>query len=811
MINLIYVTTMSLSHIYQYQCQNNLTEGVGKSSLVSTFVSRHFSELLPPIMTRVRIPPNAQLANCTSTIIDTQEGDSALTGALSLSGARLGSRGSLVSIQSTGSTDSISSWGKKVAEDTSNVPPASLLAAGSPYRNVDAIILVYDLERPETFDRLSSHWLPLIDKCYDGKLPVIVAGNKMDLQSPQLYASSTPENQQSIVSRQEIILLLKRFMFVRQCIKCSAKNLLNIDEVFKKAQQAVLYPINLLYDLSSGKLTSNCARALSRIFRIFDKDGDGFLSDSELIGFQKEVWGNNLTKRDVTNWKKVVVEHDSATRMDEEGRTEISSTPVLKDGQFTLQGFLTIFDVFISKNRLEVPWKVLRSCGYDDELNLVIPSSLLEGDDFGNVVASEWKLCAPEESFLTELFNQYDADKDGVLMPDETRAIFSVLRNPTPPWSDRGKDLFLGCPSMPYIRSEGTSPASSVLGVPFDTTLEMSPMPPSAPETRPDSPSMLSASGITISSSPLPSVDVSKDITPPSGALRFNPISYRNWMNHWQMICTVSPSICRVELFRLGYVNISDIHKQKERSFNRRTHCESHPLTIPTKVVTPSTLIRALVIGTDDSGSSVFIKKLHGETIMMDASRDYPETTCSSLSITSTKDIDAQKRLETSVHFIITHIPLGEDVVTSDQHKKLVHLLNKEAYDVALLVYNSSRNFSSVKQFEDRYLKKNSPKLFICTGTEQISIAEKHCQDTKIDRPLLAEIDKSKIDNVCLEYLVSFARRPRRRTSARKRLLWLGGLVSVGITVVIGLTIRRSKTTARDKTWFKCIVDLVSY
>merc|ERR1719162_1660303 len=52
-------------------------EGVGKSSLISTFVSRHFSEVVPGIMTRVRLPPDPE-NSCITTIVDSQGGDAAL-------------------------------------------------------------------------------------------------------------------------------------------------------------------------------------------------------------------------------------------------------------------------------------------------------------------------------------------------------------------------------------------------------------------------------------------------------------------------------------------------------------------------------------------------------------------------------------------------------------------------------------------------------------------------------------------------------------------------------------------------------------
>ena len=35
---------------------------------------------------------------------------------------------------------------------------------------MDSIILVYDLDRVETFFRLENHWLPLIERCYNGEV-----------------------------------------------------------------------------------------------------------------------------------------------------------------------------------------------------------------------------------------------------------------------------------------------------------------------------------------------------------------------------------------------------------------------------------------------------------------------------------------------------------------------------------------------------------------------------------------------------------------------------------------------------------------
>jgi mitochondrial Rho GTPase 1 len=143
-------------------------EGVGKSSLISTFVSRYFSEVVQGIMTRVRLPPDPN-SSCITTIVDSQGADSALLSAVAA-----------MSLSPTGgvtSTDSFSSFMQRAE--------ASRISTGTPHshsgantstvpaggvENVDSIILVYDLDRVETFFRLENHWLPLIERCYNGEV-----------------------------------------------------------------------------------------------------------------------------------------------------------------------------------------------------------------------------------------------------------------------------------------------------------------------------------------------------------------------------------------------------------------------------------------------------------------------------------------------------------------------------------------------------------------------------------------------------------------------------------------------------------------
>jgi Ras family protein T1 len=157
---------------------------VGKSSLISTFVSRYFSEVVPGIMTRVRLPPDPQLSSCITTIVDSQGGDVALLQAAVSRGVgmRRSSEGSLQALleraqASSSETGAAAATAAASSPPTSEPPPpppppSSSSGGYDAIDNVDSIVLVYDLDRVETFFRLENHWLPLIEHCYGGKVSV---------------------------------------------------------------------------------------------------------------------------------------------------------------------------------------------------------------------------------------------------------------------------------------------------------------------------------------------------------------------------------------------------------------------------------------------------------------------------------------------------------------------------------------------------------------------------------------------------------------------------------------------------------------
>jgi len=820
-------------------------EGVGKSSLISTFVSRHFSEVVPGIMTRVRLPPDPE-NSCITTIVDSQGGDAALisavanmatAGALTTAAARNAS-----SALSPTTVTSMTDGGMVIGEGIERERLDSLTVASSPsmslsmattpgsnflrgnsfgnmgnignnsnaneqatgmrsrssgmggIENVDSIILIYDLDHDETFFRLENHWLPLIERCFNGELPVIVAGNKMDLFLPSSTAGVTDE-QVLARSRQQIVSLMQRFRFIRQCIKCSAKNLLRVDEVFLKAQQAVLYPFISLYDLDIGCLSEDCQRAFTRIFRMYDRDHDGLLSHSELDRFQHETFHVPVYERDLTGWKKVV----SRNNPNEE---------VVREGKFTVAGFLAIFDVFISQNRLDVPWQALRSFGYDDNLNLKVPDHVYSGPE-----DASWSLTSSARKFLSDLFHQFDSDHDGVLSLDDMDTIFSILPEPSlPPWHPiRSRELFGECFSRPIM------PYSELL------TSESTGSTPSLPQS-------LSASGITIiSNESFPSVDVSSI---DRATLVSTPLTFLDWMGLWHNISVISPGATRAEVFRLGHTE--DV-KTNRRGRGRKNSIAPLRDCTPDSIF-PSRELRLLLLGSPSSGKTALINSLCGgrtKDPLKTANTKIPETTNTFVRMKRKKTKSSKGKVYemVAVHLIITEVPEAEAENRAIQQKQVSEILSDGGCDLVVLAFDStnSASLAYAKHLESSLLTEDLARVYVATKSDQcgstqngdeeedddwqpttvIDEAAMHCRELDIEPPLitsaaephtaghlgeqnrsqaLGHLARCALKEPGIEPLRAKPHEEQKRREASKRrnrkMIWFGVGVGVAVAVV---------------------------
>jgi mitochondrial Rho GTPase 1 len=610
---------------------------------------------------------------------------------------------------------------------------------------------------------------------YFTQVPVIVAENKLDLFRPSssisrssaahLSASSSslsntsstaatqqvigPTDEQALArKRQQIVALMQRFTFVRQCIKCSAKNLLRVDDVFLKAQQAVWYPfVPPLYDLQTGQLTVACQRALTRIFRIFDRDHDGLLSDIELDRFQRETYHFAIVDRDLAAWKKVVTRNNP--------HPDIAT---LQEGKFTIQGFWTIFDVFISQNRLDVVWQALRKYQYDDDLQLHVPDSMFQE-------GASWQLTRAAQQFLTRVFHQFADADSGLLSPDQIRTIWSILPPPAlPPWI-RTTEWSDGCFS---VLKEGRGEHW---------------LPPSREDVSPPSPdveqSILTTSGISILSESLPSVE---------GMDPLAPLSYLEWMGHWHTLAAMAPSVARAELYRLGHIS----EPRRERS---------------SKGSSASRAIRVAVLGARNAGKTALLSALCGS--------NGDEITPTSQPETSWTYVQLPRRLEDRegealvVHLIFTDIP--ESALPGSDGRSLSDLMgtstSKEPFcDLSMLVFDctDAQSWTLAKEMEAQLLTKDIPRLFVATKEDRLATADasvldeaqQYCHASDLEPPLVtasASLNRSAIldhlarcaieDEPGIDPLKSKPHEAEHRAARRRKRLWLGGIVVVVVGV----------------------------
>ncbi|KAF1800565.1 P-loop containing nucleoside triphosphate hydrolase protein [Mucor lusitanicus] len=335
-------------------------EGVGKSTLIASLIKETFIPNVQHLIPEVTIPPEVTPENVTMHIMD--------------SSAR--------------------------TEDREQLE--------TEIRKAHVICIVYAIDDPNTFNRLSLYWLPYI-RSLGVNVPAVLVGNKIDLRGNDVANQSLED---------EVIPIMNEFKEVETCVECSAKQLLNVSEVFYFAQKAVLHPTAPLYDSREHVLKPQCVEALKRIFKLCDADKDNILNDDELNEFQRKCFNAPLQPQELDGVKDVVREHEP-TGVSDVGLTE--------------SGFIYLHSLFIQRGRLETTWTVLRKFGYGDDLSL--------REDFLLPTLEVPQECSVELSphgyqFFAELFQTFDKDKDGALNRVELDFLFST--SPGNPWANTG-------------------------------------------------------------------------------------------------------------------------------------------------------------------------------------------------------------------------------------------------------------------------------------------------------------------------------------------------------------------------------------
>ncbi|KZF21122.1 mitochondrial Rho GTPase 1 [Xylona heveae TC161] len=335
-------------------------EGTGKSSLITSLVKDIFVTIkIQSVLPQVTIPPTIGTPeNVTTTIVDT----SAL--------------------------------------------PQDRDALRREIRKCNVILLVYSDHY--SYERVALFWMPYF-RSLGVNVPVVLCANKSDLETN----GTTPQ-----VVEDEMLPVMAEFKELDSCIRTSAREHYNVNEVFFLCQKAVTHPIAPLFDSKEFSLKPAAVAALQRIFYLCDKDQDGYLNDKEIHDFQNRCFERPLSLDDLENIKLSIRKTlpDSAT---ERG--------------IDVHGFLQLNKIFAEKGRHETIWIILRKFHYTDSLSL---KDTYLHPRFEVPQYSSAELSPAGYRFFVDLFLLFDKDNDGGLSDSELELLFAPTPGLPESWAD---------------------------------------------------------------------------------------------------------------------------------------------------------------------------------------------------------------------------------------------------------------------------------------------------------------------------------------------------------------------------------------
>lgn len=333
-------------------------EGTGKSSLIASLVKDQFiNNKIQSVLPQITIPPSIGTPeNVTTTVVDT------------------------------------------------SARPQDRTTLRKEIRKCNVILLIYSDHY--SYERVALFWMPYF-RSLGVNVPVVLCANKSDLAGQ----ANTPQ-----VVEEELLPVMAEFREIDSCIRTSAREHRNVNEVFFLCQKAVTHPIAPLFDYKEGKLKPACVAALKRIFFLCDKDQDGYLNTEEMREFQLRCFDKPLTDDDLENIKQSIIK-------------------TLPDADLgpgvNLPGFLQLNKLYAEKGRHETIWIILRQHHYTDSLSL---EDKFLHPKFEVPEFSSAELSPAGYRFFVDLFLLFDKDNDGGLNDDELEALFAPTPGLPPSW-----------------------------------------------------------------------------------------------------------------------------------------------------------------------------------------------------------------------------------------------------------------------------------------------------------------------------------------------------------------------------------------
>lgn len=223
------------------------------------------------------------------------------------------------------------------------------------------------------------------------------------------------------------VIKMTEFKEIDACIRTSAREHHNINEVFFLCQKAVTHPIAPIYDSKENALKPAAIDALKRVFYLCDKDQDGFLNDKEIQDFQRKCFDKSLSNEDLANIKRSIQRSKHEASHDQQENNAGRGIDV--------SGFIHLNKMFAQKGRHETVWIILRKFQYSDSLSL---SDTFLHPKFDVPAHASAELSPLGYRFFVDLFLLHDKDNDGGLSNAELAALFAPTPGIPALWVDSG-------------------------------------------------------------------------------------------------------------------------------------------------------------------------------------------------------------------------------------------------------------------------------------------------------------------------------------------------------------------------------------
>jgi Ras family protein T1 len=282
-------------------------------------------------------------------------------------------------------------------------------------RKANVILLVYSDHY--SYERVALFWMPQF-RSWGVNVPVVLCANKSDLANGAVPGAGGNGATTAQVINDEMLPVMNEFKEIDSCIRTSAKEHHNINEVFFLCQKAVTHPIAPLYDSKEGNLKPAAVGALRRIFYLCDKDQDGWLNDKEINDFQSKVFERSLGEEELANIKRSIQKYAPESA---------------GDNGINQHGFILLNKMFAEKGRHETIWIILRTFHYTDSLSLK-ENFLHPKLDVPQYASAE--LSPIGYRFFVDLFLLHDKDNDGGLNEQELETLFAPTPGMPPSWID---------------------------------------------------------------------------------------------------------------------------------------------------------------------------------------------------------------------------------------------------------------------------------------------------------------------------------------------------------------------------------------